>query len=186
MKFEQLLKIYWSRGFLYGGKTQQFRITFFEFFFEKKGMGPLTKKLFFKRFELQYYLLYKNHNKSLHTFSVSQKKCFNVFMSKLISINHSLFEVQRLNLIRLFLIRSYRGRCHVIGKPSRGQRTWSNGNTAYNINKITKNFIQDVKKLNFVEKKKESLNVKFIKKKVKAKAPRIKMFIVKKKKNLWF
>lgn len=186
MKFEQLLKIYWSRNFLYGGKTQQFRITFFEFFYEKKGMGPLTQNMFSKRFELQYFFLFRNYNKQLHTFSVAKRKSFNVFLSKLISINHSIFEVQKYNLIRLFLIRSYRGRCHAIGKPSRGQRTWSNGRTAYNVNKVTRHFIQEVKKLNFVEKKKESLNLKFIKKKTRAKAPKIKMFIVKKKKNLWF
>lgn len=108
---------------MYGGKTQQFRVTFFEFFYEKKGIGPLTKKIFSKRFELQYFFLYKNYNKQLHTFLPFQRKLFNVFMSKLISINHSIFELQKYNLIRLFLIRSYRGRCHAIGKPSRGQRT---------------------------------------------------------------
>jgi len=186
MKFEQLLRIYWSRGFLYGGKTQQFRITFFEFFYEKKGIGPLTKKLFSKRFELQYFFLYKHHDKQLNTFSIARRKSFNVFMSKLISINNSIFEIQKYNHIRLFLIRTHRGRCHAIGKPSRGQRTWSNASTSFNINKITKSFIQEVKKINFVEKKKESLNLKFIKKKIRTKAPKIKMFIVKKKKNLWF
>lgn len=186
MKFEQLLKIYWSRSFLYGGKTQQFRITFFEFFYEKKGMGPFSRKLFSKRFELQYFFLYKNYDKKLNTFAPFRRKSFNVFMSKLISINHSIFELQKYNLIRLFLIKSYRGRCHAIGKPSRGQRTWSNASTSFNINKVTRHFIQEVRKLNFVEKKKESLSLKFVKKKIRTKAPKMKMFIVKKKKNLWF
>lgn len=49
---------------------------------------------------------------------------------------------------------------------------------------FTRNFIQDVKKLNFVEKKKESLNKKFIKRRTLVKAPKMKMFIVKKKKNI--
>lgn len=186
MKFEQLLKIYWARSFLYGGKTQQFRITFFEFFYEKKGIGSLTKKTFSKRFELQYYFLYKNYNKSLQTFSPAKRKSFNVFLSKLISINHSIFELHKYTLIRLFLIRSFRGRCHAIGKPLRGQRTWSNANTSYNYNKTIRHFIQEVKRINVIEKKKESLNMKFVKKKIRTKAPKIKMFIVKKKKNLWF
>jgi hypothetical protein len=45
-------------------------------------------------------------------------------------------------------------------------------------------FIQQVKKNNVIEKKTESLNRKFVKKKVKKKLPKIKMVITKKKKNL--
>jgi hypothetical protein len=147
-------------------------------------MGPLAIKLFYKRFEFRYYFFFKNYEKPLHLLPIFQRKAFNVFLSKLISINNSIFELQKFNLIRLFLIRTYRGRCHALGKPSRGQRTWSNASTAFNINKTIKSFIQEVRKLNFVEKKKESLNKKFIKKKIRKKAPKMKMFIVKKKKNL--
>jgi len=142
--------------------------------------------MFSKRFELQYFFLYKNHNKSLYTFSVPQRKAFNVFLSKLISINHSLFELQKFNFIRLFLIKTHRGRCHAIGKPSRGQRTRSNASTAFNINKTIRHFIQEVKKINVVEKKKESLNMKFVKKKIKTKAPKVKKInVVEKKKRIF-
>ena len=34
MKFEQLLQIYWSRGFLYGGKVRNFNINLITFFDE--------------------------------------------------------------------------------------------------------------------------------------------------------
>lgn len=188
MKFEQLLKIYWARSFLYGGSTQTFNITFFEFFYNKKGIGSFTKKLFFKRFELRYFFFKKNNLKTLNTFNTFYRKSFNIFLSQLISINNNIYDLNKYNLIRLFLIKSYRGRCHAIGKPTRGQRTWSNGKTSTLIEKTIRSFIQEVRKLNskLLEKKKESLNKKLIKKKIKKKNIKFKMFVTKKKKNIWF
>lgn len=46
-----------------------------------------------------------------------------MYLSKTISINNAISELQRYNLIRLYLIKTFRGRCHALGKPSRGQRT---------------------------------------------------------------
>jgi hypothetical protein len=45
-------------------------------------------------------------------------------------------------------------------------------------------FINQVKKNNVIEKKTETLNMKKLKKKIKKTAPKIKMIIMKKKKNL--
>ena len=73
-----------------------------------------------------------------------------------------------------------------MGKPSRGQRTWSNSSTSYKNNRVIRIFIRQVKKNNVIEKKTESLNKKITKKKIKKNEPKIKMIIVKKKKNLWF
>jgi ribosomal protein S13 len=89
-------------------------------------------------------------------------------------------------MVRLYLIKTFRGRCFALGKPSRGQRTWSNAANANHCNKVIRLFIGQVKKINIVEKKTKSLNVKFIKKKIKKTAPKMKMVITKKKKNLWF
>merc|ERR1712124_18999 len=50
----------------------------------------------------------------------------NHYYSQVASVNNTVLEVKRLSIIRLYLIRSYKGRCHAIGKPVRGQRTWSN------------------------------------------------------------
>jgi len=47
----------------------------------------------------------------------------NTFFSQFSSVNGRLRELQRLVLIRLFLIKTFRGRAHALGKPSRGQRT---------------------------------------------------------------
>lgn len=170
MKFEQLLRIYWSRGFLYGGKTQSFNVTFSEFFDDKPGMANKSILIFIKRFELQYFSLPKNKNQTfLSKLSLDERKIINMYLSQIISINSNIYDLIKFNLTRLYLIKTFRGRCHALGKPSRGQRTWSNASNAYICNKIVRHFIQEVKKFNFVEKKKESLNQKFVKKKIKKK-----------------
>lgn len=116
------------------------------------------------------------------------KKNFNIFLSQLISINSSIFEYHRYNLIRLFLIKSYKGRCHAIGKPTRGQRTWSNSRNSFIVDKTIRTFIQEVRKLNPIDpkKQKESLNKKLIQKKLKRKAPKLKMTLKKKRRKIWF
>lgn len=184
MKFEQLLKIYWSRGFLYGGKTQSFDSTLIEFFEDKPGLAKTSFLKFVSRFELNY--LYKRKDKTFLILNLDRRKIINMYLSQLISINSNIFELLRFNLIRLYLIKSYKGRCHALGKPVNGQRTWSNASNARKCNLLIKNFITEVKKFNFVEKREESLNLKKIKKKIKRKAPKIKMVFTKKKKNLWF
>lgn len=186
MKFEQILKIYWSRGFLYAGKTQSFNTAFKDFFIEKKGLSLSSKILFIKRFEWKYFFLKKNEDTTFLEFPLEQRKIINMYLSQVMNINNNIFELLKYNLIRLYLIKSYKGRCFVLGKPARGQRTWSNASNASKCNKIIRNFINDVKKFNKIEKKTESLNMKFLKKKIKIKKPKIKMIFTKKKKNLWF
>lgn len=60
MKFEQLLQIYWSRGFLYGGKVQNFNINLKTLFLENSGMANNSKRKFIKRFELNYFKFSKS------------------------------------------------------------------------------------------------------------------------------
>lgn len=86
-------------------------------------MGKKSRFLFMKRFELQHLFLLKNKDKLLSSLSLNKRKFFNVYLSKIVSINHSIFEVQKYNFIRLYLIKTFRGRSHALGKPSRGQRT---------------------------------------------------------------
>lgn len=50
-------------------------------------------------------------------------RVFNMFLAQLTSVNGDYFALLKSNLIRLYLIRSFRGRAQAIGKPSRGQRT---------------------------------------------------------------
>ena len=185
MKFEQLLQIYWSRGFLYGGKTQTFNVNFNEFFSDKPGLGKVAIKKFIQRFELNRYVFKDNF--SFLNFSLDQRKIINMYLSQLAGINNNVFELIKYNMIRLFLIKTFRGRCFALGKPSRGQRTWSNASNAYKCNRVIRLFVIQVKKINVIVKSSESLNRKFVQKKSKKSfQPKIKMVIIKKKKNLWF
>jgi len=184
MKFEQLLKIYWSRGFLYGGKAESFNLTLNEFFENKPGLSTKSQQLFIKRFELIHFK--KKKNTTFLKLNLDRRKIINMYLSQIISINNSIFELIKYNLIRLYLIKTFRGKCQALGKPSRGQRTWSNAWNAHKCNIILKNFVNEVKKFNVIEKKTESLNRKWVKKKLKIKAPKIKMIFTKKKRNFWF
>ena len=184
MKFEQLLQIYWSRGFLYGGKVKTFNINLKTFFDENIGLANKSKKQFIQRFELNY-LIYKK-NETFISLPLTQRKIINMYLSQIISINNNIFELIKYNLIRLYLIKTFKGRCHALGKPSKGQRTWSNSSTANKCNKVIRIFIKQIKKNNVIEKKIESLNMKIIKKKTRKNLPKIKMIIIKKNKNLWF
>ena len=183
MKFEQLLQIYWSRGFLYGGKVKNFNITLNNLIYEFPGLNKKSKIKIIKRFEFNF-LLFK-FMQPLNSLPLNQRKILNMYFSQLISINNNIFELIKYNIIRLYLIKTFRGRCHALGKPVKGQRTWSNASTSHKCNKVIRYFIAQVKKNNVIEKKTESLNKKIMKKKLKKTAPKIKMMIIKKK-NLWF
>jgi ribosomal protein S13 len=183
MKFEQLLKIYWARGFLYGGNSEKYDVSFYDFFAQKKGLNLLSKHKFIRRFEL---LTMQKYKRNFLTLDLDFRKVINMYLSQLTSINHPMDELVRYNIIRLYLIKTFRGRCLALGKPSRGQRTWSNAWTASRSNSVLKKFISDVKKFNSIVKKVESLNQKYIKKKIKQKAPKIKMIFTKKRTNFWF
>ena len=50
-------------------------------------------------------------------------KPLNILLSQVHTVNNQYTDLLRLIIMRLYLIRSYRGRCHAIGKPVRGQRT---------------------------------------------------------------
>lgn len=105
---------------MYGGKTQSFNINFYDFFLEKKGLSGKSKIFFIKRFELNYFVKKK---KTFLYLNLNERKIINMYLSQLISINNSISELLRFNIIRLYLIKTYRGRCHALSKPVRGQRT---------------------------------------------------------------
>ena len=184
MKFEQLLQIYWSRGFLYAGSTQKFDTNLKVFFENLPGLGRKSKKLFIKRFELN---IFKFSDARIFTeLKLDFRKVINMYLSQLTSINNNQYEIIRYNIIRLYLIKTFRGRAQALGKPSRGQRTWSNASTAYIYNKILRSFITEVKKNNVVKKEPKILNFKKLRKKVKKVPVKIKMQIIKKQTNFWF
>lgn len=111
-------------------------------------------------------------------------KSFNIFLSQTHSVNNSIFELQRLNIVRLYLARFYRGKFHALGKPTRGQRTWSNAWTAFRGNKVLRNFI------GFTRKFSEQVKVKKINYKLTSKkylpSSKKKISKVTLKKKVWF
>lgn len=121
MKFEQVLQIYWSKGFLYGGRVVSFQTNFRTFCLEVGGLGLITKDKILKRFELN--ALYYNHSASFQDIDKEIKKSINILLSQITSVNNQVHEIHHLNLIRLYLIKSHRGKSQALGQPSRGQRT---------------------------------------------------------------
>ncbi len=163
MKFEHVLQIYWAKGFLINGKLQSFSVDFNSMFSLTGGFSWPTKNLLIRRFEL--HKLLRDTSTPIAQLSPTFTSSINSMFSQLTSVNNSSFELTRYNLLRLYLIKTTRGRSHALGKPSRGQRTWSNAWTAYNVNKTTRAFIGAYQKLQKSNAKEEKINYKLIKKK---------------------
>lgn len=76
---------------------------------------------FLYRFELNtvYYRRYSH----LSDNNRSVLRTMNIIFSQISSINHLVYDLKRLNSIRLYLLKTSRGKAQALGKPSRGQRT---------------------------------------------------------------
>lgn len=98
----------------------------------------------------------------------------NIIFSQVNSVNNQLPELKKLNVIRQYLIKSYRGRCHAIGKPVNGQRTWSNAWNSYNYNREVRSFIGETKRLLKKDRKIEKINYKQTQKKYATKSRKVK------------
>jgi ribosomal protein S13 len=95
-----------------------------EMFNNLAGFGKPTRHNFIKRFEYRFFLkhhFYKNF--SFINMNAEHKKLINMYVSQLIYTSNDIYNLTRLNLIRLYLVKSFRGRAQMLGKPSRGQRT---------------------------------------------------------------
>ena len=121
MKFERILTIYWSKGFLYNGVLQPFTTPLPLLFKKIKGWSKHTSNLLLSRFEV--YNLYLNPTQSTSPLLTNLYFSFNLFFSQHTSVNNRPQELQKYFLIKLLLIKTSRGRSHSLGKPSRGQRT---------------------------------------------------------------
>ena len=171
---------------MYGDHTQSFSVCIQEFFDDKPGLGRTARRQFIQRFELNYFLF--NRVVNFIKFPLEQRIVINMYLSRIISINHSVADLIRYELIRLYLIRTFRGRRHALGQPVRGQRARTNAATACRLNATIKSFIQLVKinnpARNKPKAKSKTLNRKMVAKRSRAPKPKIKMIFTKKKKNL--
>lgn len=185
MKFEQVLKIYWSKGFYYNGSLKPYNLQLKTLCGSVGGFNHTLYKYFIYRFELQNALRGQDLD-LLHT-STNFKAVINLILSELTSLKSPITNLVKLNLIRLFLIRSFRGKAQALGKPSRGQRTWSNAWTAYLHNTAVRRFLGQVRRMKAEQSKPEKINYKLVKKKVAK--PRKVQGLVKEEKpkpNAWF
>jgi ribosomal protein S13 len=86
------------------------------------GLASKTKKLLNQRFELN--LLLPDTKKLLPTYESETSKIIikplNVFLSQINTVNNQYTDLLRLIIMRMYLIKSYKGRCHAIGKPVKG------------------------------------------------------------------
>jgi len=63
--------------------------------------------------------------------------------------------------------RSKKGKAQALGKPSRGQRTWSNAQTSYVLNTTIRRFVNNIKKTYNLKPTIEKKNFKVVQKKKK-------------------
>ena len=184
MKFEQVLKIYWSKGLFYNAKLHSFDITFRDLFSDTGSFNWSFRNWLLYRFELHNLLPHTRFNVS--SFDRSIAASMNLLFSQITNINSQVFELKRANLIRLYLIKSTRGRSHALGKPSRGQRTWSNAWNSYKLNNTTREFISSYQKILQKEKREVKKNYKKIEKKLRIKEKKKGVSPEIKKVNFWF
>lgn len=159
------MQIYWSKGFLYSGRIVPFQSNVHTFCSDIGGLGLVTKKKLLKRFELN--LLYTNLFTPFLEYDKDTRKLINILLSQITSVNNQVSEIQKYNLIRLYLTKTYRGRAQALGKPSRGQRTWSNAWTSYYYNKTLRTFITTIQKTINKTKTDQPMNYKTTQKKTR-------------------
>jgi hypothetical protein len=100
--------------------------SFLDIFEQTAGLGRGFQTVLTKRFELT---CFRRAEKDafLIEYQESTRKVMllpiNIMFSQVHSINHQLDDLYKLNIIRLYLVKSFRGKAHALGKPVNGQRT---------------------------------------------------------------
>jgi len=113
------------------------------------GLGLKFKYLLLKRLELTTFTFFFTDIfflvKYSKTFYKNVVKTINIIFSQLNNVNYTILEFKKLNIIRKYLTKSYQGYCHAVGKPVRGQRTWSNGWNSFKCNNLLRSFVNQIK-----------------------------------------
>lgn len=185
MRFEHILQIYWTKGLFFGGKLFYTNKNWYEIFQNTPGLGESTKINLLNRLEISYSV--QNVTSDVLELEKSENvdivNTLNVIFSQINSVNGVVGSLKHLNIVRLYLIKSYKGRCHALGKPVNGQRTWSNAWNSYNVNRLLRHFIAETKKQLRQNFREEKINYKMTKKKYATKAKKSNKSV--KKKSLW-
>lgn len=164
MKFEHILQVYWSKGLFFAGKLYYTHNLNYNKLVRQQiyGLGLRFIYLLKKRLELTTFSLYYTNLFFLLDYCRIFHKIFlkiiNIIFSQINSVNLNLYELKKFNILKKYLTKSYKGYCHAIGKPVRGQRTWSNAWNSYKSNNILRNFITKTKYIAFIKNKVSTSN----------------------------
>jgi len=169
LKFEKLLQIYWLKGFLSGGEVVPFETPVLALFHEFPGLASHSFMNLARRLELSTEL---RENPLCTSFTDIELRTINVYLAQLASINIPLLEYEQKAATRYYLIKSYRGRRQALGKPSRGQRTWSNANTAFRASNHIKAYIAHFKQTHIKVEVVQKINYKVVQRRVTNTGPR--------------
>jgi len=88
------------------------------------GLSLKVYSLYRKKYEITFQErnFFLKYNYFFALFS-PQKPKINLFLARIIFVYKNLFELIKINIIRLYVIKTYKGKAHFLGKPTRGQRT---------------------------------------------------------------
>jgi hypothetical protein len=104
MKFEHVLKIYWTKGFFYNNNLQPFSTPLTDLFRQTNLLSTSTYQLIVSRFEITNFVV--NRKITLQNLNSVSLEALNVFFSQFSSVNGKLRDLQKLILIRLYLIKT--------------------------------------------------------------------------------
>ena len=169
MKFEKLLQVYWLKGFLYGGEVTPFEVRFNSLSKDLPGFAKYSMAIIARRLELS---TEPTSNPLCVELPDVELRTMNVLFSHAASVNVSLFEYEQKAAVRYYLIKTYRGRCQALGKPSRGQRTWSNASTAFKTGNHIKSYISHFKKTHIKVEVSKKINYRIVQRKPLKTAPK--------------
>ena len=79
-------------------------------------------------------------------FNIRDAYFMNIFLGITRNVNYRMRDLHKLQVLRLYLLHTRRGQFHALGKPVRGQRTWSNAWTAYTANNLLRNYIGELRR----------------------------------------
>jgi len=129
------------------------------------GLGVKFKNIIIKRFELTTFVLYYSNifyiTNYFNQFFKKFEKTLNIILSQVNNVNLTVQELKKINIVRKYLIKSYQGYCHAIGKPVRGQRTWSNGWNSFKCNNLLRNFITKIRQLNALSESNKTTKIDY-------------------------
>jgi ribosomal protein S13 len=182
MRFEHLLHVYWLKGFLYGGDVVPFEVPLKKLFSEFDGIADHAFRNLIQKLELSTQLKTRPLCSNLPE---SKTRSINVYLARIASVNDPFTSFAQAANVRYYLVKAYRGRCQAIGKPARGQRTWSNANNAFKLTNSIRAYISKFKKSHVKVEYIKKINYKITQQKRRKTPTKFRAKVIKKPATLW-